>query len=474
MIIHDGIIEEMQGPARTSDRSSVPAIDLKGRTVIPGLFNTHCHIQMVTPAIVADAVGGLTARLFHQRQVHFNMAECIRRGVTSIRDTATEDLDGNRRLDEAIGRGTMPGPRIHQAVYVGMLGSSWSPNRTLKNRLFHLAAGLPYVDFNAANSGIVTFAPGGDRQQVRDAVDRAIDERGARFLKVYEEPAHLVTYQPGAPLMEGWQLDALADRARARGVPVTMHHGTVEAFRRGVKAGVTSLAHLPFDQPLNQEDIRAFLDSGCIIEPTVSMAWDLCWKLEGDDAGVPRLAQMDEFRRGLVDDLVDEFWVRGLCDAVKSGLQRVSSGRTMSFGILDMAAPFRYFSAIITHGVDNFNALFDSGAVMACGNDGGVPPCTVPMVGHELRVMDFFLRHGRESQRLTGRQALQIATGNSALAMGLDGQAGTLAAGGVADLVILDGDPLQDFGLLGSPAAAVFREGRLVSNPAGLAVSSRI
>lgn len=448
-------------------------MDLGGRSVIPGLFNTHCHVQMVTPAIVADGPGALASRFLGRRQVRFNVAECLRRGVTTVRDAATEDLEGNRRLQEAIEWDGQKGPRILQAVYVGMHGSAWTPYRKLENRLLHLAAGLPWVDFEEPNSGSVTFEPDADAGRVREAVDRAVDERGARFIKVYEEPAQLVTYRPGAPIMSFAQLEALVDRARARGVPVTMHHGTVEALRRGVRAGVTSLAHLPFDRLLVDDDVRALVDSGCILEPTVSMAWDLCWKLDGDaNRHHPRLDRLTRQRRRNMMDLVDAFWIGGLAGTVKSGLQRVEEGRTISFGTLDMSAPFRYFSDIVTHGIDNFNRLFEAGATIACGNDGGVPPCTVPMIGQELAMMDFCRREAGEPHGLTGAEALRIACLNSARTLGMEDRAGSLARGRMADLVVLDGDPFQNPDLLGSPAAAVFRDGRLVANPAGLDYST--
>ena len=52
--------------------------------------------------------------------------------------------------------------------------------------------------------------------------------------------------------------------------------------------------------------------------------------------------------------------------------------------------------------------------------------------------------------------------------MGLEAQFGSIQTGKVADLVIMDGDPLKDFHLIGKPVQALFMDGKLVVNRCGL------
>ncbi len=52
--------------------------------------------------------------------------------------------------------------------------------------------------------------------------------------------------------------------------------------------------------------------------------------------------------------------------------------------------------------------------------------------------------------------------------MGVDGQFGSIQTGKVADLVVLDGNPLEDFHLIGKPVQALFIDGNLVINRCGL------
>lgn len=48
-------------------------------------------------------------------------------------------------------------------------------------------------------------------------------------------------------------------------------------------------------------------------------------------------------------------------------------------------------------------------------------------------------------------EIIRAATSNAARLLRMDGQVGTLAPGSHADLLILDGDPLADLGVLTSP-----------------------
>ena len=88
-----------------------------------------------------------------------------------------------------------------------------------------------------------------------------------------------------------------------------------------------------------------------------------------------------------------------------------------------------------------------------------------------------------QSPRVTGTQGmeravsylvedLRAATIQSACSMGLDAQFGSIRTGKTADLVVPDGDPLQDFHLVGKPVQALFMDGNLVINRCGLEVTN--
>jgi imidazolonepropionase-like amidohydrolase len=118
------------------------------------------------------------------------------------------------------------------------------------------------------------------------------------------------------------------------------------------------------------------------------------------------------------------------------------------------------WSRMISQGVETLRRLLDAGACLATGNDAGAAPCTPAMIGPELELLREF--GGDEPPTFTGAEALRAATLHGARALGVESRFGTLEAGKVADLVVLDGDPLAEPAIIGAPAAAVFMDGKLV------------
>lgn len=89
----------------------------------------------------------------------------------------------------------------------------------------------------------------------------------------------------------------------------------------------------------------------------------------------------------------------------------------------------------------NFAAMKDAGVRFIASTDAGIPG----VYHHHLaQALDVFSRVTQFSAELV----LQSATSNAADALGLSGETGRLAGGYSADMLLLDGDPLQDLGAL--------------------------
>jgi imidazolonepropionase-like amidohydrolase len=113
----------------------------------------------------------------------------------------------------------------------------------------------------------------------------------------------------------------------------------------------------------------------------------------------------------------------------------------------------------LSEGAASMRAARSAGVKIALGSD------TSLAVGLEIRRM---IQHG-----LAPREALAAATGTAAEALGLDEHLGTVAAGKLADLIVVDGDPLAEPHLLSDPdriwlvlQLGVPVAGRLLANPA--------
>lgn len=471
VIIERGKILDVCGPQHASDFAGADfSIDLKGRTVLPALFNTHCHIGMTFPSRVMTCHDLLLTRRCHERQIALNMSECLAHGITNIRDAWLPDLRTTRSLKEKISKGIMRGPRILQSVVVGPPEGYLTGSVGFVDGFMESLVKFPFVNYEKPDAGVVLFPIDASEEQVRDAVDRAVDERGAECIKIGEQRENMNDYQPTLTIMTREQLAAIADQSHKRGLKSTMHHVSVESFRRGVECGVSSLAHAPFDDKLTEADIKSFNASGCFLEPTATVAYDLCWKIKGDSmSDHPQMNLLTGFRAGNLSSLANEYWVDGLSRSVIDASARIADGNLKSLGLFDVTNFYKYFSPVIANGGENVRMLYEGGAKMATGNDGGVPMGTPAMIGHEINMLDFTL-NSDSRQKFRGADAVKMSTINSARATGLEKNFGSIEAGKVADLAIVDGDPLEDLHVLGSRVAALFMDGKLLIDNCGLEV----
>jgi imidazolonepropionase-like amidohydrolase len=471
VILQGGVIESMPGLAGepigiTPDFT----IDLQGKTVLPGLFNTHCHLLQFEPTMVPGLSDMRRTKKYREQQLVKNLADCLAHGVTHVRDAWHPDLCENRALKERISKGEIPGPRILQAVVVGPTGSYMQEKLSLAMKVL----GVPHVDDTSKDdAGAVAFPIGATEGQVRAAVDRAIDERGADAIKIGDESYSFLAQKP-VPVMTVEQLCALTEQARRRGVQSTMHHSSVESFRRGIKAGVSSLAHVPWDAPLTREDVEAFKASGCLNDPTISALYAiLSWKLAGARSNDhPELDRLTAFRDRTYTfaTIANEHYIPELRPSVMNGYKRCASGKPKMMGIIDSSGMFAWDTKAATW-FENFRLLAEHGVPMTTGND-NKPPCTPAMVALELLMIDHVLKGTPDRVGFSGADAVKIATINNARSLGLEAEFGSIESGKTADLVILDGDPLEDFRVIGSRVAALFMDGKLVINNCGLEVES--
>jgi imidazolonepropionase-like amidohydrolase len=470
VILKDGVVESLPNIGGESRFPVDYTIDLKGKTVLPGLFNTHCHLLTVDTTMCPDLSDIFRPKKYLEQQLIKNLSDCLVHGITHVRDAWQPDLRKSRNLKERISKREINGPRIQQSVVVGPTGSYMQEKLPLMTKVFGGVAQVkPLEDY----AGSVAFPIDATEAQVRTAVDIAIDERGADVIKIGDEPFSFLA-RMAVPVMTIEQLSVVADQARCRGVQSTMHHSSIESFRRGIKAGVSSMAHLPMDAQLTQSDIDAFGNSGCIDDPTLSAFYPiLSWRMESGGANDdPELIRMTAFRDNVYTfaDIADEYFIPELRASVMNGYRQCASGKPKLMGIMD-ASEFYKWSEKTANIFENFRLLYEQGVPMTTAND-NKSPITPAMMDLELLMFDHLLKGKPDGKQLTGAEAVKIATINSARSLGLEDEFGSIESGKTADLVILDGDPLEDFRLIGSRVEALFMDGELVINNCNLQVET--
>jgi imidazolonepropionase-like amidohydrolase len=468
VILHEGKIEAITAIDGESNGFKPDfTIDLQGKTVMPSLYNTHCHLASAQPTMIQGLRDQKRIKRLMGQQKEKDMAECLAHGITHIRDAHEADLRDNRILKERISKREIPGPRILQAVAIGLPGS-YLQEKSLKSRII-----MGTIDTSKEYGGTLTIPINASEQLVRDAVDKAIDERGADVIKIGDQAKSVITRKP-IPIMTIEQLSAVADQARRRGVQSMMHHSSVDSFRRGVKAGVSSLEHEPMDALLTNEDMEAFKAAGCINDPTISVFYTFfSWKLAGTRSkSHPELDRLTAFRDRTYTfaSIADEYFIPELRADVMNGYKRCASGKPKMMGIIDASGMYAWDSKA-ANAFENLCLFYENGVPMTTAND-SLPPCTAAMMNLELRMFDHVLKGKPDGKQLSGVEAVKIATINSARSLGLEDEFGSIDIGKTADLVILDGNPLEDFSLIGSWVDALFMDGVLVINNCDLQVEA--
>jgi imidazolonepropionase-like amidohydrolase len=249
---------------------------------------------------------------------------------------------------------------------------------------------------------IPTLENGGDAQAF---VDARIAE-GSHFIKVVMESGfgdHRFNSLDRATVK------AVIDAAHKRGKLAVVHIANLEDARAALEAGADGLAHLFVGAKLSQEDADALARlaqaKGAFVVPTFSVLESM--------AGVkPR-------------DLLDDAGVAGLLDRAERGALETGYGPTPRPAIL--AAPKMVTAALRRAGVP----------VLAGTDAGNAGTQYGASLHHELAAL--------VDAGLTPREALVAATSAPARAFRL-GKRGRIAAGYKADLVLVEGDPLQDIG----------------------------
>jgi predicted amidohydrolase YtcJ len=447
---------ELAGPER---------VDLGGRCVLPGFTDSHVHFP--TWAIA-------------QRQLR---------------------LEGTRSLDEALSRVAAAVREVERGRWLRGLGwrsGDWSPAvEPTKDALDAVTGDVPVAlmskDYHSLwlNSAALTFADG-DLQVRGGVVER--DEKGQptgvlreecawHFRDTYSRPSEeelLEASREGIRIAssrgvtavhdkDGW-LGALRIFQRLRDEEVL----TLRVWQSLPHEHIERLAELGIvsgfgDDALRVGYVKAFMD-GTLGSRTARM-------LDGSGVEITSREEFEDIVRRaaragfpVAVHAIGDLANREALDAFEAAReeweprrlrQRIEHAQLLAeediprFGQLGIAASVQFSHAPsdrdiaerfwngLTHGAYAFRALLDSGALVANGSDAPIEELD-PLMGicaGVLRTLDGRVPWHPE-QALTVEQALHASTVAPAWLTGDERRRGKLLPGFLADLVVLDRDPL--------------------------------
>jgi imidazolonepropionase-like amidohydrolase len=370
------------GDASTKVPAGAQVIDARGRTLLPGFWDMHVHVQ--------DTTGVLA----------------LATGVTTVRDLGN-DIDELGARIARIAAGTELGPTILRAGFLDGPGKY------------------------AAPTGVLVSTPDEARAQVRRYADLGVAQ-----IKIYSsiEPA---------------LVPVIAAAAHERGLRVSGHVPMGMTAAQAVEAGFDELQHINFlflqflagptddtrtplrflrvaeraaSLDLGGADVRAFLDllaaRRTVIDPTVAI-------FEGLFTSDP--GQLDPMAAPLAGRLPAQ-------------IERGARGG----GLPAPGALRATYRASYEAMLRMVKLAYDRGIPVVAGTDAG--GLAYP------RELELYVRAG-----IPAPDVLALATLGAARVMQQEREAGSIAPGKRADLVLVDGDPTRDISAIRNTDVVVCR-----------------
>lgn len=387
-----------------ADEISVPAdaeiIDVDGKTVMPGLVDVHVHFDILGHANYGHWFGTYEDRM--RSDIMPSAAQAmLRAGVTSVRDLGA-DVDNIFWLREEIEAGRLPGPRTFIA----------GP--------FLRKTPTSFVSSDYVDTWVIE-SPEDGREKVRTLIDMGVD-----VIKTQDEA------------LSKAELAAIYDEAHKGGVRVASHIYAAEAVETALEAGLgpyDTIEHIGVnqDQNYNQNVVSLIVDNQVAMAPTIIA-------LEGVKMIINDPALLE-----------DEAWRRDVpAEDLYADIQRSYRETDLSqhpIFIRSEADRMGRFSKL--------RHLYENGAIFAISSDSG----TRGNPHHNAMWREMVL-----TEQVTGMPRMDVivaATAVNAKILGAADEIGTLEPGKYADIIIIDGDPLEDLAAM-SEIVAVYKGGALV------------
>ncbi len=272
------ICEVSDRPIRSA---SARMINLKGRTLMPGLIDCHVHVvaglvNLGLNALLPDAIAA-----FHAARI---MKGMLARGFTTVRDVG----GATHALVEALEQGLVEGPRL---VICGKALAQTGGHADFRGRYDNRDP--DYQTRRLGSLGRICDGVEACRHAARDEV-----RQGATFIKIMANGGVASPTDPIAFLgFSNDEIAAIVEEARAAQTYVSAHLYTDEAIARAVKLGVRSVEHANLIEPATASLMK---ERDAIACPTLVTYEAL--KNEGETLGLPAtsVAKIDDVRlRGL-------------------------------------------------------------------------------------------------------------------------------------------------------------------------------
>ena len=344
-------------------------IDLKDKTVMPGLMDMHVHIEgESSPRSQVNGYIQNEADVAYDAQVYAKRT--LMAGFTTVRDLGGSGV--NVSLRNAINSGKVDGPRIYTAEKaIGTTGGHADPTNGSKASLM----GDPGPKEGVINS----------YEDAKKAV-RQRYKNGADVIKITATGGVLSVAKDGqGPQFQMDELKGIVEIAKEYGFVTAAHAHGDEGMFRAVSAGINTIEH---GTMMSERTMDKMIEMGTYYVPTISAG-----KYVVEKAQIP----------GFFPPVV-------VPKALAVGPQIQST----------------------------FAKAYDHGVKIAFGTDAGVFPH-----GNNGKEFVYMVEAG-----MNPMEAIISATKTASELLRVQDQYGSVESGKMADIVAVDGDPIQDISVM--------------------------
>lgn len=385
-------------------------VNARGKYVVPGLIDAHVHFFQSGNLYTRPDAADFNAHMPYAKEVARNQARLpatfkvwLASGVTGVVDVG--------------------GPFWNFDVRDMAAKTAAAPRMAVAGPLISM---VDRVKLDLGDPPIIRIA---SPEEARALVAREL-ARKPDYIKVW------FIHQPGDDLAAQEAIvKAAADAAHAAGVRLAVHATELLVAKSSLRAGADFLVHSVEDAPVDEEFIALARRNHALYCPTLFVTMGYRYALSGT-------WQPTEAERRLADPEIL---------AAMGDLPKIPKEKLPERVAAAMAKPPAPKPSEIA--LANLRTIWDAGIPVVMGTDAGnIGTLHGPSVFREMGIM--------ADAGLTPVQVLRSATVNGARALGREKDVGVVERGRLADLVILDGDPLANVQNLAT-AYRVVKDGKV-------------
>jgi imidazolonepropionase-like amidohydrolase len=412
VLVRGGKIAEVyEGDGPDPKALNAETVEAAGKTILPGLIDVHMHL---------GAPGGFypdMSKYATDKSMLRSLAAYLYSGVTTVRSVG-DGLDTILKVRSIVSSGEMLGSDLSTCgplfTAAGGHGTEYFKDlpATVRSNLERQFTRIPTSADEA-------------RQQVDELKKRGVDcikailEAGAGG-RVYNR-------------LDTGLFDAIAQEAHADSLPLSVHTGDVRDVADAVQAQANSIEHGSFREKIPDALFDQMARQGIFYDPTLSV---------GEAFKDFAAGKTDLLKRSLVQQVGPPELLRGTEEAMGSAETEALRTSLAQYPI-DMAIA-----------IDDLTRAHQHGVSLVTGSDAGnYLVIHGPTVQHEMQL---WVRAG-----IPQAVALQAATWNAARLLRADTRIGSVRPGNDADLLVVDGNPLDDITATERISLVVFKGERI-------------